>query len=195
MKRHRKATTFSDRDQPVVQVSLTIRGFSGQTRMNVEQIVNWIEAAPAFHLVGLTAIIFDPQHLLDLAATDSALPTHATHKAQYVKIEQHILVHDFDNAEELQHILYHELGHHVWDRILTTTLRRQWLLELSLRKSRRVTRYAQRNGLEDFAESYAIFLSDPARLEPLHRKYTFLRNQVFAGVARNLERGFLDVSV
>ncbi len=64
-----------------------------------------------------------------------------------------------------------------------------------MRKSRRVTRYARRNGLEDFAESYAIFLSDPARLVPLRRKYEFLRNQVFAGVARNLARGFLDVSV
>jgi len=78
---------------------------------------------------------------------------------------------------------------------LNTKLRRHWLLELSRRRSRRVTRYAQRNALEDFAESYAVFLCDPARFEPLQRKYDFLRNQVFPGVARNIARGFLDVSV
>ncbi len=114
MKQHRKGTTFSDRDQSVGTVSLAIRGFSDQARVDVEQIVIWVEAAPAFHLVGLSAIIYDPQHLLDMATADSVVPVHATHKAQYVKAEQHILVHDFDDAEELQHILYHELGHHVW---------------------------------------------------------------------------------
>jgi hypothetical protein len=195
MKEHRKGNTLSDRDLTVGSVSLTIRGFSGLARVSVDQIVNWVESAPAFHLVGLTAIIYDPHHQLDPAATDSALPASAAHKAQYVKAKRHILVHDFADTAELQHILYHELGHHVWDQVLNTMLRRHWLLELSQRRSRRVTRYAQRNALEDFAESYAVFLCDPARLGPLQRKYDFLRNNVFAGVARNIARGFLDVSV
>lgn len=195
MKEHHKGNTLSDRDLSVGPVSLTIRGFSSLTRVSVDQIINWVEAAPAFHLVGLTAIIHDPQHQLDPALTDSGLPAGASHKAQYVKAERRILLHDFADVAELQHILYHEIGHHVWDQVLNTPLRRHWLLELSQRRSRRVTRYAQRNALEDFAESYAVFLCDPERLEPLQRKYDFLRNKVFAGVARNIARGFLDVSV
>jgi hypothetical protein len=194
MKQHRKGKTLSDRDLSVGTVSLTIRGFSDQSQISVEQIIHWLEAVPASHLVGLGAIIYDPLRHLDATEFDSSLHPSALHKAQYVKTEQRILVHGFSDRAELQHILYHELGHHVWDCVLNTALRRQWILELSQRHAQRITRYARRNALEDFAESYAIFLHDPARLEPLRHKYTFLRNMVFAGVARDIARGFLDVS-
>jgi len=79
--------------------------------VSVEQIVNWVEAVPTFHLVGLPAIINGPQHQLDPAVMDSDMPASAAHKAQYVKAERHILVHDFADTAELQHILYHEIGH------------------------------------------------------------------------------------
>lgn len=195
MHEHRKTATLADRDRTVGSINLAIRGFSDQQPVPLETIVRWIEALPSFHLAGLTAIIYDPQRHLDPALADLPLLAPPTHKGQFVKTERQVLIHEFAGSEELQHILYHEIGHHVFEQVLTTALRRFWVLELSQRSSPRITRYARRNALEDFAESYAVFVADPARLESLHRKYTFMRDEVFAGVARNIDKGFLDISV
>lgn len=195
MHEHRKPTTLADRDREVGAINLTLRGFSDQQQVAVETLVHWLEALPNFHLADLTAIIYDPEHRLDPALVDPPLLAIPTHKGQFVKAERQVLVHEFADRDELRHILYHEIGHHVFERALTTTQRRQWVLELSQRRSPRITRYARRNALEDFAECYAVFVTDPERLERLHRKYVFMRDEVFAGVARNVDKGFLDISI
>ena len=195
MPEHRKPATLADRDRPVASVNLAIRGFSDQSQVPVETIVRWLEALPNFHLAGLDAVIFDPKRRLDPTLADLPLLATPTHKGQFVKADRQVLIHDFATADELQHILYHEIGHHVFERVLSTTQRHHWVLELSRRTSARITRYARRNALEDFAESYAVFVTDPGRVENLHRKYTFLREEVFGGVARNIDKGFLDISV
>jgi len=184
MPEHRKPATLADRDRPVASVNLAIRGFSDQSQVPVETIVRWLEA-----------LIFDPRRRLDPMLADLPLLATPTHKGQFVKADRQVLIHDFATADELQHILYHEIGHHVFERVLSTTQRHHWVLELSRRTSARITRYARRNALEDFAESYAVFVTDPGRVENLHRKYTFLREEVFVGVARNIDKGFLDISV
>lgn len=195
MQEHRKTITLADRERAVGAIHLEIRGFARQSQLPVTDIARWIEALPGFHLAGLTAVIYDPDRQLDPQMDVFPRSSPPTHKGQYVKAERQVLVHQFTNPEELRHILYHEIGHYVFDHVLTTALRRRWVLELSLRKSARITRYARRNALEDFAESYAVFVTDPTRVEVLHQKYVFLRDQVFGGIARNFEHGYLDISV
>jgi hypothetical protein len=163
--------------------------------LSVADIARWVEELPSFHLAGLAAITYDPDRQLDPLMKEPLRPGAPTHKGQYVKAERQVLVHEFANPDELRHILYHEIGHYVFDHVLTTALRRRWVLELSLRKSAHITRYARRNALEDFAESYAVFVIDPARVRTLYQKYAFLRDKVFGGMARNIGQGYLDISV
>jgi hypothetical protein len=108
--------------------------------------------------------------------------------------KRQILVFSFDDAAELQHILYHEIGHHVFDRVLESTLRKKWVTLINP-DSRHVTRYATIDPLEDFAECYAMFVRDPKKLQTIHAKYTFLRDHVFAGIAYNEKQGHIDISV
>ncbi len=193
MRTHTKKPTAPDFGKAKPSIKLLVSGFARQSRVSVNDIAAIIDAVPAGHLARLDMITYDPDW-----ETDSALTLRDTcpkgSKAVYLRKEHRILVFDFDSPEQFRHILYHEIGHHVFERVLSSYARKRWVTIINPH-SRYVTRYAARNAAEDFAESYAVFLRDPKRLELILRKYTFLRDEVFEGIAINLECGHLDVSV
>jgi hypothetical protein len=161
---------------------------------SVDDISSTIDALPTFHLAGLDQIVYDPDWETGsgFALRQSQCPRRS--KAVFLRDERKILVFNFEHLAELRHILYHEIGHHVFDRILDSMLRKKWVTLINPH-SRHVTRYAARNAMEDFAECYAIFIRDPKKLQKIHRKYVFLRDDVFAGIALNLEQGHIDMTV
>jgi len=189
-----KQQTASDRGRSRRAVNLLVSGFSRQAIASVEQISSTVDVVPTFHLAGLDQIVYDPgwETGSGLALRQNQCPRRS--KAVFLRNERKILVFEFDNLAELRHILYHEIGHHVFDRVLESALRRKWVTLINPH-SRHVTRYAARNALEDFAECYAIFVRDPKQLQKIHRKYVFLRDWVFAGIALNLEQGHIDMIV
>ena len=194
MKTRTKQRTAADRDQPQRSVSVLVSGFSRQSTVSIEEISAIIGALPDFHLADLDEIIYDPDWETPSAFELQANNCPRKSKGVFLRDKRQILVFDFDDAEELQHILYHEIGHHVFDRVLESALRKKWVTLINP-DSRYVTRYAKRDALEDFAECYAIFLRDPKKLEAIYKKYNFMREQVFAGIAYNAKRGHIDISV
>jgi len=189
-----KRRTLADRDAPVGQISLTLSGFSKQSVVGVETIARIIDALPAFHLTGLREIRYDPDRasLLDLELPPWYQNTN--HKAIFIQRQRLIAIYQFDSMAMLSHILYHELGHYVFHFILDGARRKRWL-ELARRGTKAVTNYAGSSAYEDFAESYAIFVSDPKALSSIVAKYNFLKNNVFGGISANLVKMHLDVTI
>jgi hypothetical protein len=193
MRTQTKQTTLSDRGQTRRSVKVLVLGFAEQRSVSIDEITAAINALPSHHLVGLDKIIYDPnwQTPTAIGLRFGYFPPKG--KAVYVRNEKTILVFKFDDPVEFLHILHHELGHHVFDRVLDSSLRKQWVTVINPR-SRHISGYAARNALEDFAECYATFVLDPKKLEDLYRKYIFLRDKVFGGVAYNLSTGHVDIS-
>jgi hypothetical protein len=189
-----KHQTIADREQARAQLNLLLSGFRAQARVSAEQVAAAIDVLPMFHLTGLDQIIYDPSW--DTRSGFALRQRHCPRrsKAVFLRAERKILVFSFEDIAELEHILYHEIGHHVFDRVLDGRLRKKWVTAINPR-SRHITRYASRTAAEDFAESYAVFVRDPKALARIPRKYTFLRDDVFAGIALNVEKGHIDVSV
>jgi len=194
MKTRTKQQTASDRDLPQRSVSVLVSGFSRQSAVRIEEIASTIESVPDFHLTGLDEIIYDPDWETPSAYELQASNCPRKSKGVFLHDKRQILVFSFDDPDELEHILFHEIGHHVFDRVLESTLRKKWVTLINP-DSRHVTRYATLDPLEDFAECYAMFMRNPKKLETIHTKYSFLRDHVFAGVAFNPKRGHIDISV
>lgn len=194
MRVQKKLRTFADRQRATRGLNVLVSGFAEQALVSVERIAAAINTLPAFHLVGLDQIIFDPkwETRSALALRETSCPRRS--KAVFLKDDRKILVFQFDDASEFTHVLYHEIGHHVFARVLDSRQRKRWVTLLNPR-SRHITRYARRNAMEDFAECYAVFVRDPKVMEAIYRKYIFLRDEVFDGIAFNLEAGHVDISV
>jgi hypothetical protein len=189
---HTKQSTVSDLKKKRTSLNVLISGFARQSKVSVKTITAIVDATPAFHLVGLDMITYDPQwettsaqKLLDDSCSTSS-------KAVYMRGDRRILVFGFDDLAQFKHVLYHEIGHHVFERVIDSTLRKEWVTVVNP-KSTHVTDYAAQSAAEDFAESYSVFLNDPARLQKIPTKYVFMRDKIFSGVARNLKQGHLDV--
>lgn len=192
LNKHRTIYDRDDRNRP--SLNLLVSGFSRQSRVGIEDISAVVDALPASHLTGLDEIIYDPdwETSTALALQNSHCPRRS--KAVYLRGKRRVLVFRFDDLEQLRHILCHEIGHHVFDRVLASKLRKEWVTVINPR-SRYVTRYAMRNALEDFAESYAVFVLDPKAMLAHRKKYKFIRDRVFAGVACNVQQGHIDAYV
>lgn len=189
-----KQQTIADREQTRAQLNLLLSGFRAQQRVRAEQVAAAVDIVPMFHLAGLDQIIYDPNW--DTRSGFALRQTHCPKRSKgvFLRAERKILVFGFADLDELEHILYHEIGHHVFDRILSARLRKKWVTAINPR-SRYITRYAARTAAEDFAESYAVFVRDPKALARIPRKYSFMRDDVFAGIALNIQKGHIDVSV
>ena len=83
----------------------------------------------------------------------------------------------------LKQAVAHEVGHNVHSNVLDHEARSLWE-EVSARggSGRRVSEYAREGASEDFAESYAFFLTDADALRDVSpEKHRFLRDRVFKG--------------
>ena len=87
-------------------------------------------------------------------------------------------VFEFNNLDKLLRILYHEIGHYVYYTIINSQLKKQWVTDTH-RVKRYVSKYASVNASEDFAESYAEYLINPANLRRIAQKYEFIHTAIF----------------
>jgi hypothetical protein len=194
METHRKNRTFADSEHAEGHVRVLVTGFSRQKIVTVQDITELIDRLPDYHLVGLDEITYDPKRELDPGA-DWWLPgCRSRHKAAYFPDEKRIVVYEFDTKKIFSHVLLHEIGHHVFDRILEAELRKRWMTHVS-RKASHITRYAAKNPEEDFAECYSVFVHSPKKLQRIGSKYVFLRDRVFSGICFNPKKLHLDVAI
>jgi hypothetical protein len=193
MEKHRKRTNIYDRAMPHGRINLRISGFSSQSVVALDSIKSAIDALPRYHLSGIDEIRYQTDHLY-ITNDGEYFYTPRFSKAVFVQNDKIILMHDFKSLEEFHHVIYHEIGHHVFYRIINGAIRKQWVTDI-YRSSRPVTQYGHKNASEDFAECYAYFLTKPKQLNVIDSKYRFMRDKIFGGVSMELMRGHIDLKI
>ena len=160
------------------RVELWLAGFSAQTVVTTDEIVAAVDRVPNQQLEGLRGIVYDPDRATqELAPLPE--PWRFRVKGAFFKSERCVVVYEFKDRSRFEHILFHEIGHYVFQYILDSFKRKRWVTEL-YPASHHVSAVASRNANEDFAESYATFLLEPERLLQIPKKHAFMRGDVFS---------------
>jgi len=177
MEKYAKKTNLYDHAMPQGKVNLRISGFSGQNIITVQNIKSAIDALPRYHLSGIEEIRYQTSHLY---APKDGEPFYTPRfsKAVFVQNDKIILIHQFKDLAEFHHVIYHEIGHHVFYRIINGATRKMWVTDI-YPTSRPITKYGDKNASEDFAECYAHFMTNPKLLNVIAKKYQFMRNRIF----------------
>ena len=172
-------TYILEREQAAYEsrVRLWLAGFSAQDIVSTEEIVAAVDRVPDHQLEGLRGVIYDPERATQDLDAYSA-PWGFNVKGAFFRVERCIVLYHFASKSRFEHILYHEIGHYVFQYILDSYQRQNWVTRIYPR-SRHVTQIAGRNANEDFAESYAAFLRNRPHLLQIPQKHAFMRNEVF----------------
>jgi len=159
-----------------VALNLKITDFGKQTTINVSEIVSHINRIPKFHLQKLNQILYDPERYTPKIIDGPSLE--ASTQGVYIQSHQLIIIFKLHNLDQLLHVLFHEIGHHVYFKIITQQLKMRWVKEIC-RNDKFITEYASRNAAEDFAETYVSYLLNPDKLKKIPLKFNFMRKFVF----------------
>ena len=171
---------------PTGKLNLRIAGFSRQQIVSVPQIVSAIDILPNHHLQGLREIVYAPEWLGNHPYQIYEARPWGSKKGEFIQKDRKIIFFDFDNLSLFYQILYHEIGHFVFFLALNSRVKKQWVTEI-FPNSACISEYASTNASEDFAESYASYVRDPAALQQLPVKFAFMRDWVFSGRQESLK--------
>lgn len=164
---------------------LLIADFDHQNIVSKQEVVSAVRRLPKSHYAGIKAIRYDPKRTLAtaVAALQNRPSSTRTNGFFYHEHEQGlsvIILFRFSSRREFYHTLYHEIGHFVFLKVLQQGQRDEWF-SLRREETRTVSRQAQRNARENFAETYAFYCTRPSRLAAVPRKWAFFRDSVFEG--------------
>lgn len=160
------------------RINLIVRGFAAQGSVSAEQIASAIEWLPAFHLQGLREIVYSSGEPLYYPSLGAASPAGGC--AEYVQAERTIFVYRTDDAALFWHVLYHEIGHHVYFLVIGSAAKKHWATGI-YPGSRCATQYGYSSAAEDFAECYSLYAQHTRSLGGFPRKLAFMRERVFCG--------------
>ncbi|MFC3121525.1 hypothetical protein [Agaribacter flavus] len=136
-------------------MSLLIKGFSKQEVIEIDEIARIVKRIPRKHLLGLTAIVFDPSYVYQRSYVEYK-PINYRAAGIYAKSPlDHILIHKFKDKSDFTHILLHEVGHHVYTNIITPKQRKLWVTKI-YPSIVMPSEYAKKNASEGFSECYAF---------------------------------------
>jgi hypothetical protein len=166
-----KLASSHDRRQQDVPVCMRVVGFAHQA-VSPEDVVAAIRRVPNFHLAGLNEIVFD----------QSGAGFHKPGvQAHYCQEDRRICFLYLPKLNLFRHILYHEIGHHVFALVISSKVKTLWVNRIAL-QTPSVSAYGSTSPQEDFAEAYAMYLAPGAeRSAAATVKLSFLRELVFSG--------------
>ena len=142
-----------------------------------------IRRLPQSHYSGIRAIRYDPYRTLvtSLSFLNQKPSTLRTKGLYYHEQDLSvIIVFHFTSISQFHHILYHEIGHYVFLRVLNQEQRNKWFYSIRPSEDKHVSPQAKQNSQEDFAETYAFYCTKPFRLNLISQKARFIRDSVFA---------------
>jgi len=164
---------------------LVVANFDRQRIVSKGQVVAAVKRLPQNHYAGIRAIRYDPHRTL---ATQLSYLNHKPSSTRTQGIYYHdqdlsvIVIFRFNSASQFYHILYHEIGHYVFLRVLSQEQRDRWFYHIRPSENRFVSSQARQNSREDFAESYAYYCTSPSRLLlETPRKAAYFQNTIFPG--------------
>lgn len=156
-------------------VSLKLVGFGAQNYIEPEKLVKIIELIPNHHLNRLDEINYDPFRVIPRVLNQTIS---RSIKGCYIERLRTIALFEFSSSAELLHILFHEIGHHVYYRIIDSTVKKEWVTKIC-RNAGHISRYSAVNASEDFAECYANYVLSPEELKKIELKYNYMASRVF----------------
>lgn len=183
MREFNKNKTMVDWGKPDNKIHIHLLGFDLQTIIPVNDITQQLNKIPSWHLSGLKEIRYDPNRETLSWLNNVPVMSDSPHtKGIYLQGFRTVAIYDFKSEKELYTVLFHEIGHYVYYTIISSVIKKQWVTEVHPIK-KYVTNYARVNASEDFAECYAEFLLNPNNLVRIPKKYNFIRNAIFNGIA------------
>ncbi|CAH9050971.1 hypothetical protein PSECIP111951_00302 [Pseudoalteromonas holothuriae] len=155
---------------------LYIKDFCKQTVVSNDQIKTAIAKVPNAHLKGLQYIVYDPERFFQRSYVNPR-PINYNVIGQYNRLpSKFITIHKIIHEENFYHVLYHEIGHHVFNHILPSRMRVTWVNDIFPNSQYFVSNYASTNAQEDFCESYSSFYTNASDLKKDTRKASFVRH-------------------
>lgn len=159
-------------------INIELWGFRDCPLVKPMAIARALQHLPPHQLEGLKKIAYDEKVFIPGLRRWIRLQGRSRHRGSYDHNEQTITLHKCSHREQLFHTLFHELGHFVYFRIISSFEKKQWVKEI-YRQEPAVTPYGRRNAAEDFAEAYALYVRDPQRLSEFRLKCAYMRSIVF----------------
>lgn len=167
-------------------INIELWGFKDSRLVKIMAVARAIELLPAHQLEGLKKITYEEKASIPGLRGWVRLPGKSSHKGRYDSSNNSITIHLCDTRELFFHTLFHELGHFVYFRILSSFEKKRWVQE-TYKKEPPVTPYGNRNAAEDFAEGFALYVTGPDKLRGRAGKYAYMQNVVFRGVSVDAE--------
>lgn len=157
------------------------RGFDASGVLTNQDVEDYLtESFPPRHLNKLESINYVPEYV---AKPDGILQGnwYPTEPANIV-IYQHEPEAREQTPDQMKETIAHEVGHNAFFNSLSEDQRQAWLHLSAAYPVWDPRDYASVNAKEDFAESYKMYVTDPAFLEiKSQERYGFLRTSVFGG--------------
>jgi hypothetical protein len=139
-------------------------------------IIKLLEIIPASHLLRLEEISYEPILYNPTMSNKNVLQKHL---GRYHNKDKKIMIGDISDHKGLKKTIYHEIGHHIQRTGLGGYDHDKWI-SLSCNTRKYVSDYAKVNLNEDFAETYACYLTDPEKLRKISvTKFNFI-NELFS---------------
>lgn len=143
-----------------------------------------VQRLPLSHYADIRAIRFDPHRTLgtQLSFIQQKPFSQRTKGLYYHEHDLSvIIIFQFSSVFQFHHILYHEIGHYVFLRVLEQEQRNQWFFSIRPSEDKYVSPQAKQNSREDFAETYAYYCTTPSHLKFIPHKAKYFRDIVFSG--------------
>ncbi len=151
-------------------VRVLVSGFGLQQLVPVCDVIEGITSLPTDHVKRLKVIKYDP---------DKNIPFLLRHQrvgpqlGEYLGSFDSIVIYGFRCRSECFHVLFHEIGHHVYFRVISSQMKKKWVTQV-YRSEPGVTELGSRNACEDFAETYALYINQPDKLKAFPVKFNFI---------------------
>jgi hypothetical protein len=164
---------------------IDVKGFEQSGVMRNEEVRNYLaDNLPANHLRGdrITQIQytdrFDGDHE---GNTLGVCTTNPATGVSDIQINRQTPEGSMDR-HMMEHTLVHEVGHNVFYNMGEHNISTWEQISANSAPDGYVSNYARTNMREDFAESYAAYVQDPALLQEVNpQKYAFLKQSAFGG--------------
>lgn len=164
---------------------VSIRGFERSGVMTNEEVGEYLtDNLPPEHLRAdrITSIQYTDQfHGDDRGNTLGVCSTNTETGVSEIQIHRQVPGGSIARGT-MEHTLIHEVGHNVHYNVGEQNMASWEQLSVNSAPDGYVSNYARTNPQEDFAESYATYVKDPALLQEANpQKYAFMKRWVFGG--------------
>jgi len=156
---------------------IKVKNFDKQTIASTNDIKSAFSLIPKRHVKGIDTVIFDPNRFFQRSYVSGVMHNNNVQGQYNQNPKNYIAIYDFQSISKFQHVLFHEIGHHVFENHLSPVQRKYWIFEL-FKSANYISEYARTNAHEDFAECYAFYFHSKNKLSRYHKKYAFIRKLV-----------------